>query len=66
MLPSESNFLFARPASKCAGELFAALRERGIFVRYFKGPRTGDRLRITIGTDEQMDALLSALRELDG
>lgn len=66
VLPSESNFLFARPASKCAGELFAALRERGIFVRYFKGPRTGDRLRITIGTDEQMDALLSALRELDG
>ena len=66
VLPSESNFLFARPACKCAGELFAALRERGIFVRYFKGPRTGDRLRITIGTDEQMDALLSALRELDG
>ena len=66
VLQSESNFLFARPACKCAGELFAALRERGIFVRYFKGPRTGDRLRITIGTDEQMDALLSALRELDG
>ena len=66
VLPSESNFLFARPAHKRASELFAALRERGIFVRYFKGPRTGDRLRISIGTGEQMDALLSALRELEG
>lgn len=66
VLPSESNFLFARPAHRPAAELFAELRERGIFVRYFKGPRTGDRLRITIGTEEQMDTLLSALAELEG
>ena len=36
-----------------------------IFVRYFKGPRTGDRLRLTIGTDTEMDALLKALSTLD-
>ena len=65
VLPSESNFLFARPANRPAGELFQKLRERNIFVRYFKGPRTGDRLRITIGTDGEMDALLAALAELD-
>ena len=63
--PSESNFLFARPAHKPAAELFEALRQRGIFVRYFPGPTTGDRLRITIGTDADMEVLLAALAELD-
>ena len=62
---SESNFLFARPAHRPAAELFEALRQRNIFVRYFPGPRTGDRLRITIGTDADMDVLLAALAELD-
>ena len=62
---SESNFLVARPAHRPAAELFEALRRRSIFVRYFPGPRTGDRLRITIGTDADMDTLLAALAELD-
>ncbi len=65
VLPSESNFLFARPAHRPAAEIFEALRAMNIFVRYFKGPRTGDRLRITVGTDGQMDTLLSALAVLD-
>ena len=63
--PSESNFLFARPAHRPAAEIFEKLRARNIFVRYFKGPRTGDRIRITIGTDAEMDSLLKALAELD-
>ena len=63
--PSESNFLFVRPAHRPAAELFEALRAKNIFVRYFKGPRTGDRLRITIGTDAEMDTLLAALAQLD-
>ena len=65
VLPSESNFIFARPAHRPAAELFEALRKKAIFVRYFKGPRTGDRLRITIGTDREMDALLAALAQMD-
>ena len=65
VLPSESNFLFARPAHRPAAELFDALRKMNIFVRYFKGARTGDRLRITIGTDAEMDTLLNALSSLD-
>ena len=65
VLPSESNFLFARPAHCPAAELFDALRKMNIFVRYFKGSRTGDRLRITIGTDAEMDTLLNALSSLD-
>ena len=65
VLPSESNFLFARPAHRPAAELFDALRRMNIFVRYFKGARTGDRLRITVGTDAEMDTLLNALSSLD-
>ena len=65
VLPSASNFVFAKPpAPQTAAGLFAALKARNIFVRYFPGPLTGDRLRITIGTDEQMAILLGALDEL--
>ena len=65
VLPSESNFLFVRPAHRPAAEIFESLRRRNIFVRYFPGPRTGDRLRITIGTDTEMDTLLAALATID-
>ena len=62
VLPSESNFVFARPPKGTEAEkVFTALKERDIFVRYFKGPKTGDRLRITIGTPAQMKKLLAAL-----
>ena len=62
---SSSNFLFARPAHRPAKEIFEKLREQHIYVRYFPGPRTGDRLRITIGTDAQMDEFLAAVASLD-
>ena len=62
---SESNFLFAKPAHRPAAEIFDGLRQRNIFVRYFPGPRTGDRLRITIGTAAEMDELLAAVARLD-
>ena len=63
--PSEANFVFAKPPKPLkAKDLFDALRARQIYLRYFKGPKTGDRLRITIGTDSQMNKLLKALDEL--
>ena len=65
MPDSQSNFLFARPPRKPADEVFAALRARRIFVRYFPGARTGDRLRISIGTDADMDEFLSAVDEIE-
>ena len=49
-------------ACEKAQYLFTKLRERNIFIRYFKGPKTGDRVRITIGTDAQMKRVL---REID-
>jgi histidinol-phosphate aminotransferase len=63
-LPSQSNFLFARCTRLGAAELYERLKARGILVRYFKSPGINDRVRITIGTPEQNDALIAALREM--
>lgn len=63
---SATNFLFARPPRRAAADIFEDLRKQGIFVRYFPGPRTGDRLRITIGTDDEMTRLLAALDAMGG
>ncbi len=64
VLPSKANFLFVRHRSKKAEELFKELREGGILVRFFKKPRIENFLRISIGTDDEMDALISALSDL--
>ena len=60
---SKSNFLFATHKAVPAGELFRVLKENGIYVRYWNKKRIDNRLRITIGTDEQMDRLISFLKE---
>ena len=60
--PSAANFLWVLPpAGTPAADLFMQMREKKFLVRYFPGPRTGDFLRITVGSDEQMDALLAAI-----
>ena len=64
VLPSLTNFLFVTHPNKKAPDIFAALREKGIFIRYFKLPRIDNYLRITVGTDEQMDKLIAALKEI--
>jgi histidinol-phosphate aminotransferase len=61
VLDSETNFVFARPPDGRAAELLAQLRRNRILVRHFPGPRTGEYLRITVGTDAEIDALLAAL-----
>ncbi|MBE6014191.1 MAG: histidinol-phosphate transaminase [Lachnospiraceae bacterium] len=60
---SKSNFIFASYKTKKAEDIFTALREENIFVRYFKKPRIDNYLRITIGTDEEMDTLISFLKK---
>lgn len=60
---SSANFIFASHPKVPAGLFYEALRDRGIYVRYWNKPRISDCLRITIGTDEEMDTLLSFLRE---
>ena len=59
---SQSNFIFARHEHVPAEEIFEALKKEGIYVRHFTAERIHDYLRISIGTDEEMDALLSFLR----
>ncbi len=60
---SQTNFIFAAHESCPARELFAALRKESIIVRYFDKPRIDNFLRITIGTDEEMDVLVTFLKK---
>lgn len=64
VLPSAANFIFARHPQHEGAALAAALRERAVIVRHFKAPRIDAFLRITIGTDDECDALIDALRDI--
>lgn len=61
-----ANFIFASHKSVPAKVIFEKLKEKGIFVRYFESPKIDNYLRITIGTDEQMQRLFEALKEITG
>lgn len=63
-LPSKANFLFAKHNSVPAKEIFETLKKQGIYVRYFNAPRINEYLRITIGTDEEMDKVLEFLTSI--
>ncbi|MCR4842289.1 MAG: histidinol-phosphate transaminase [Eubacterium sp.] len=58
---SSANFIFATHETVPAADIFAALKEAGIYVRYFNKPRIDNYLRITVGTDEEMDGLFEFL-----
>ena len=58
---SKANFIFASHKECSARELFAALRKANIIVRYFDKPRIDNYLRITIGTQEEMETLVEFL-----
>lgn len=60
---SRANFIFAKHESIPGEQIFRALRENDIYVRHWDKPRISDYLRITVGTDEEMDVLLAFLRE---
>jgi histidinol-phosphate aminotransferase len=61
--PSQSNFLLAAVPGGKARELYLALKARGILVRYFSEPGLADKLRITVGTDEQNQTLVSEIQK---
>jgi len=63
-LPSQANFVLARVGYPRAKELYEKLKARGILVRYFEQESVRDCLRITVGTDSEVDALLGALGEI--
>jgi len=63
VLPSQTNFVFARLAGRSGAELQQKLKEHGVLVRHFAQPRIEDYLRITIGTDEEMRIMLDTLKQ---
>ncbi len=64
VLPSSANFLFAKSDSIPGGELYRRLKENGILVRWFDADRIRDYVRITIGSLEQMVALVDQLDQM--
>ena len=63
-LPTLANFIFARHPGTDGGWLYGELKKRGVLTRHFDAPRIADYLRITIGTDDEMDVLFVKLREI--
>ncbi len=63
-LPSKTNFVFTKHPRIGGKQLYLGLKERHILVRHFDAPRIGDFCRITVGTREQTDALLDAIKSL--
>jgi histidinol-phosphate aminotransferase len=61
VLPSKANFIFTRRPGTSGQEIYSRLKEQGILVRHFTNPGIEDYVRISIGTEEEMDALLSQL-----
>jgi len=64
VIPSQTNFIFAKTSGITAAEWFEKLRERKILTRWFDKPGIRDRLRITIGTEKEMARFLSATRAI--
>ncbi|WP_424766563.1 histidinol-phosphate transaminase [Paenibacillus sp. sgz302251] len=63
---SKANFVFISHPSLAAKAIFQQLRDKGVLVRYFDQPRIDEYLRVSIGTDEEMNAFIRALQELTG
>lgn len=64
MTESMTNFIFAESCDIEGGELYRKLKERGILVRHFDRPEISNYNRITVGTREQMDALIDAVEQI--
>ena len=64
VIPSQANFVLATaPGRAYAKPIYERLKARGILIRFFDRPGLADKLRITIGTPEENDALLAVLAE---
>jgi histidinol-phosphate aminotransferase len=62
--PSQTNFLLVRPPNGDAERIYQTLKVRGILIRYFNQPRLEDKLRISVGTEEQNQILVKTLKEI--
>ncbi len=64
ILPSQANFVWARRGDRPVQSIFDALRNRRILVRYMNYGQHNDGLRISVGTDQEIDHLLDQLRQI--
>jgi histidinol-phosphate aminotransferase len=62
--PSQTNFLLVRSPQGDAERIYQTLKVRGILIRYFNQPRLTDKLRITVGTEEQNQIVVKTLKEI--
>ena len=61
---SQANFVLARQEGVSQESIYLGLKEQGILVRYFSSPGLSDCLRITVGTDAEIDRLLEEMHKL--
>ena len=66
VIPSKSNFIFITHPLFAARELFAKLREKGVLVRYFDKDRIDNYMRVTIGSDNDMNVFIEKVKEIIG
>lgn len=66
VFPSEANFVLARIVSYPASQIYLHLKKRRILVRYYDTPRLQNCLRISVGTDEEIEKLLVQIAEIIG
>ena len=64
--PSQANFVMAQKRGRSLKEVYEALKQKQILVRYFDIPRLQDCLRITVGTPQEIKSLLQEMRSIDG
>lgn len=66
VIPSSANFLFAKSDKLSGKQVYQGLKEKGVLVRHFEKPRIGEYNRITIGSREEMECFLEAIKQLLG
>ena len=66
VLPSSANFIFIKHPGISGGGFFSELRKKGVLVRHFNRDRIADFLRVSIGTDDDMDIFLNACENILG
>lgn len=64
VIPSKANFIFITHKDYAASDLFTKLREKSVLVRYFNKERINNYLRVSIGSDEEMDFFIEKLQEI--